>query len=759
MKHFYFYQASLREDKSNFMICFYSGRDLCFETFCNEVVNQFKSSIFTRSLVFITPLFNKDDINFKLLTAEAQLALKDRINSLQELDFHTCFIDHKGDFELKTFNEEKPTITPQEIEKFLEIGLFKIITNRDLIIEAHANIHFVKPSGKHTKKFIDVKNILESSPEISFIATNLLKLLPEKVNKIYIDTSGIYSLAFELSNLIQTFNANLEVISIDSFSSYGGYEKYNFSSAMGTVVLISASTSNQLYKKIKSLPALEQAAFVTIIMTQQNSESQKVLVEFEKYRHNHCPQYFEYFESYSEDKCPMCLEQYSIPVALDKSRFNFAAPRTESYLPVKDDSDTNLRNLINKYKDLDAFRCLFDGVDGTKSPTPEYFVDVSKIISTEEFEKKVATFINRFFPLNTSCILHCKDQGAKELAELIKDSVIQLGLRDIDIYDGKIPEETELKKGIVVVAGSLESGKSLLNISRDLRKFYGLPITYVIGFAKYNSEVELNKLKKDLGFSAGSSGHHEVHVIEKVLLPINEYKQNSWDKEIQLLLKIVPQYKDDEQLKEVIDTRIQLLRSASSLENKGLGESLFLSTQIGQHLTLGRSFAFWNDGDNNQEFRHQATVYFTISSILQKLRTTKNKNGIKPLGDGYIIRQLDPLLFDRFNEGIIQASVLRAAKSKELDYSGDDAQSRIIGSLIERMLKLPDSEESSGLSEFLLALCIKKLQIKKDHLPSFENLILNKETHPMAYIFAQQAKNLLLENPPEDSINEDGVVF
>lgn len=758
MKHFYFYQASLSENKANVMVCFYSGRDLCFETFCNEVLTQFKSSIFTRSLVFITPAFNKNDIDRKLFTPEAQSILKDKINSLQELDFHTCFINRKGEFELQTFNENNPILTIQEIEKILEIGLFNIITNRNLIIEAHSNIHFVKPSGKHTTKFIDVKNILESSPEISFIATNLLKLLPEKVENIYIDTSGMYSLAFELSNLIRNFDITSKLISIDSFSSYGGFEQYNFSSDIGTVVLISASTSNQLYKTLKGLVSLERASFVTVIMTQQNCESQKVLVEFEKYRRNHSATYFENFDSYSEDKCPMCLEQSSIPVVLDKSRFDFAAPRTESYLPVKIDSDANLRNLISKYKNLDAFRCIFDGVDGTKTPTPEYFIDVSKILQTDAFKEQVQKFIKRFFPLNTSCIIHCKDQGAKELATSIQDFVSNLGL-NIALYDGDIPTGTEIKKGIVVVAGSLESGKALLNISRALRKYHGLPITYIIGFAKYNSEIEFDKLKKDLRFSAGASGHHEVHVIEKILLPITEHKESSWDKEIELLLRISPQYEDDDVLKTAIDARIQLLRNASSFETKGLGESIFISTRTDQHLTLGKSFAFWNESDNNEEFRHQATVYFTISSILQKLRTTKNKNGIKPLGDGYIIRQLDPLLFDRFNEGIIQASVLRSAKSRELDYSGDDAQSRIIGSLIERMLKIPDSEESSGLSEFLLALCLKKLQIKRDHLPSFDNLLLNKEAHPMAWMFAKYAKNLLLENSPEGSINEDIVAF
>lgn len=754
MKPFYFYQASLSEDKSNFIVCFYSGRDLCFETFCNEVATQFESSIFTRSIVFITPSFNKADITTKLLDSNAQLFLKNRINSLQEFDFHSCFVNRDGSFEVDILNKDMVKLTTIELQKLLEVGLFGIIKNRNLIVEADANIHFVKPSGKHTSKFIDVKNILESSSEISFIAINLLKFLPEKITRIYIDTSGIYALAYEISNIIRTFDSHHELIMIDSFGSYGRLNDYEFNSDAGTVVLISASTSNGLYNELKSDPALDQASFISIIMNQLNSGSQKVLIDFESYRKNFDASYFAYFESYPEEQCPMCLEHYSVPVALDKSRFDFGAPRTELYLPVNRDSDSNLKSLIHKYKDLDAFRCLFDGVNGKKNPTPEYFIDVSKVIQQQKFQDQVVKLINRFFPLNTSCIIHCKDQGAHELAVFIKEKVSTLDLT-LDLYDGDIPVEITPEKGIVVVAGSLESGKSLLNISRSLRRFHNNPITYIIGFAKYNSEEEFDKLQRDLKFSQGKSGHHEIHVIEKILLPINEHKESCWEKELRLLTNLSEFYKDEPELKETIETRIQLLREASSEEKKGLGELLFNPSPTGASLVLGPSFAFWDKDDSNSSFSHHAPVYFTISSILQGLRTKKNNDGIKPLGQGYIIRQLDPLLFDRFNEGIIQASILRTAKPTELNYSADDARSRVIGSLIERMLKYPEHAESSGLSEFLLALCTKSLQIKKDHLQCLNKHSLNKENHPLAWIFATYAKKQLLENSSsQDSTNE-----
>ncbi|WP_268809593.1 hypothetical protein, partial [Vibrio parahaemolyticus] len=280
------------------------------------------------------------------------------------------------------------------------------------------------------------------------------------------------------------------------------------------------------------------------------------------------------------------------------------------------------------------------------------------------------------------------------------------------------------------------------------------PITYIVGFAKYNSEPEFKKLQMDLKFSEGPCGFHQFHVIEKILLPINEHKENSWEKELELLKRLKNKHSDDVELLSELDVRDKLLRGASSFEKQGLGEELFLKSPKNEPLVLGPTFAFWNKGDNNDYFTHQSTVYFTISSVLQRLRTVEKNNGIAPLGAGYIIRQLDPLLFDRFNEGIIQASILRAAKSRELDYSAADDKSRIIGSLIERMLMFPEAEESRGLPEILLALCTKKLQVKKDHLTGFNIHKVDKNNHPMTWILVEYVNQLLLSqtNEPEQTI-------
>jgi len=749
MKEFFFYNAELGANMPNFMVCYCSGSDFNLDKFYNNVVEQFKTAIFTKDLVIISPAFNKEEINDKLFSASTLAKLKDKINSLQVLNVHSCYIEKDGNFNIKShFDLKRPnqlSFTSKDADNLIEHGLYNIVTKRKLVVEASPNFHFIKPSGRHTNKFISVANILESASEISFIASSLLKLLPNDVDRIYVDTSGVYSLAYELANLLDAYNKSSNIISIDSFGSYGGIEEYQFYSNEKTLILISASASNNLFKRLNSQQSLEQASLVSVVMTQTNSQNQKVLIEFKKYSDQFCSKYFEHFDSYDASSCHLCLKEHSVPVALDKSRFIFDAPRRESYLPLAIDSDANLKELISLYKDLDAFRCLYDGVQGKKSQAPEYFIDVSKlVIGSHKYREKVANAVLRHYPMNADSIIYCKDSGAKELAGLIEKEVNKLGLKPY-LSEGKIDEQHKPKNGIVVIAGCIQTGKSLLNISRDLRAYreLDLPITYIVGFAKLNSNSEYLKLQKDLTFSEGKCGHHKFHEIEKIILPISEHKINAWQKELEVLKGLSQHYSAEKELKSIIDSRMTSLRRASSLEVKGLGDELFLRSPNDKKMILGATFAFWDKLDNKESFEHQSTVYYTISSILQRLRTVAKKTGIAPLGEGYIIRQLDPLMFDRFNEGVIQACILRAAKPRELDYSSDDNQSRIVGSLIERMLVTPDTNESEGLPEFLMALCTKKLQIRTDHLLGLQSHGIDKGVFPFAWALDEQAKREL----------------
>ena len=53
MNNFYSYQTTLGANKTNYMVCFYSGGNFNSGEFINEMETQFKEAIFTQEIVFI----------------------------------------------------------------------------------------------------------------------------------------------------------------------------------------------------------------------------------------------------------------------------------------------------------------------------------------------------------------------------------------------------------------------------------------------------------------------------------------------------------------------------------------------------------------------------------------------------------------------------------------------------------------------------------------------------------------------------------
>lgn len=747
----------------NILVSYISGTGFDLPQFKSAIKSAFEKSPFSKKIVIISAEYNKKPILDGLVkNPEEKDALKKSINYFQAMDIHLISIDKSGKItsDSSTENSDEPVFNPiQSANDILQSGLVDIIKRNNLVLESSPTYHFVKPSGKHTNKFIKTSNVLQRGAEISFIAINLIKHTKAKIKRIYTDTAGIFPLAYELISIKRRFNDN-ECEIVDSFGSYKGLEDYTLPGGDGTLILISASTSDEMANKLKLKPGLTNANIVSIFSAAPTSIYPSV-VNFLDYHKKYKDEIFSYFKSTLEHECEMCIYQKSIPLPLNSTQFVFDAPKAELYLPLAKDSPANLKQLISSYKDLKAFKCLYDGLGGLSSETPEFFINLSELVNNGEYKNKVENYVTRHFPLNADLIVYASDQGAKELAEQIQLKVQMLGksvncCAALDLSDKRKPTQ-----GIVVVAGSIQTGKSLLEISRKLRQFSNLPIAYVVGFAKYNDPSSYTKLKADLCHNNGCPhlGKHQFQAIEEILLPTMEHRINSWTRETEVIKQTINLKGLSDYTKARLEDRDKFLRQASDASQMGIGDSIFLPSPPGGNMILGKTFAFWNEKDNSVEWPHQATVYFTICSILQGLRYNSSGQATPPLKSSYVLKQLDPLMFDRFNEGIIQASVLRAAKPSELDYSASDDSSRIVGSLIERMLKDPTLNTSEALPEFLLAICSHKIQIKKDHIGYLEDATVDEEKFPLTFAFLEYAKIVVFGEEHTDISTTDDIPF
>lgn len=762
MNSFFTYRTDIGPHH-NILTCYISGSGFDLAQFKSTIKSAFDNSPFSKKVVIISAEYNRKHIIDDLINnKKEQDSLKKSVNYYQTMDIHLLSLSKTGNVisDSSADNSDDSIFkTEQNITDVLQAGLVDIIKRNNLILESSPTYHFVKPSGKHTNKFIKASNALQRGAEISFIAVNLLKYTKSKIKKIYTDTAGIFPLAYELISIKRRFNDS-ECEIIDSFGSYKGLEDYTLPGGEGTLILISASTSDEMANKLKLKPGLARANIVSVFSSTPAS-LYPCVVSFLDYYTKYKEEIFAHFKSTPEHECEMCIYQKSIPLPLNSTQFVFDAPKSELYLPLAKDSPANLKQIISNYKSLEAFKCLYDGLEGLSNETPEFFIDLSKLIASEEYKNKIKNYVTRHFPLNADLIVHANDQGAKELAEQIQRNVQELGKKVIFCAANKIEENCKPAQGIVVVAGSIQTGKSLLEISRKLRQFSDLPITYVVGFAKYNDTASYIKLKNDLCHNNGCPhlGRHQFQAIEEILLPTSEHRINSWTREIEVIKKALSITGLSKNTVDKLGARDRFLRQASDVSQMGIGDNIFLHTPSGENMILGKTFAFWSEKDNSTEWRHQATVYFTMASILQGLRYNASGQMPPPLKSSYVLKQLDPLMFDRFNEGIIQASVLRAAKPSELDYSASDDSSRIVGTLIERMLKHPDLITSEALPEFLLALCSHKLQVKKDHIGYLIDATLNEDQYPVTFALLEYAKIIVFGEVYAEASTVENIPF
>jgi hypothetical protein len=128
-------------------------------------------------------------------------------------------------------------------------------------------------------------------------------------------------------------------------------------------------------------------------------------------------------------------------------------------------------------------------------------------------------------------------------------------------------------------------------------------------------------------------------------------------------------------------------------------------------LKLQTGFALWPDGLADRQ-PSQADVYFTIASVLQSRRAASETGQGRALRtDLFQQTLLDPSNFGRFSDGIIQASILRAARPNEINYAWAPEYSRDMARFARRIILSSDRPRGEAAAEILIAIGTKRLRL------------------------------------------------
>jgi hypothetical protein len=264
---------------------------------------------------------------------------------------------------------------------------------------------------------------------------------------------------------------------------------------------------------------------------------------------------------------------------------------------------------------------------------------------------------------------------------------------------------------VIVVANVTESGRSLLEVSRDLRRpFPNAPRIYIVGLAKYISDASLQKIKSNLT-QTHAAVSHEFIAIEQIQLPSSS-EMNAWIAERELLSDTSFFF---EGMSDAEGAEWQSRLDRLRLQTEPLIDELFVSSLAKNPIKLQPGFALWPSDLAGKG--SQADVFFTIASVFQNLRAKEEEEGAARALRSDLFQQtlVDPGNFGRFNDGVIQASILRAAHPNELDYSATPNDSYNMARFARRMIESSNKPRGEAAAELLIAILTGRLKLHSTH--------------------------------------------
>lgn len=767
MRNFYIYRFDYKEKTKSISstIIFCDNTVINESALVSEIGAFYENCSQTDRIVIIGGEYLKDrmievfikqvDITFKRVPKRQETSLSKSL--------HIYTFDASG--KLNHIHGNPGEITSNFYKNFLNEGLQHIFIKRGGLVETEGSHHYVFPSGKHCDKFLRTGNILLFSSEIYFIAFALMKYYDSnKHNQIYCDTSSINSIAIALSELKNRFLETKIAIPIESFSSYNGLYNNDLSYKNNALLLISASTSGNILNYITAKHnQIDRANIIVLffldIKGNYTDIQDNVLCNLTYTAHN--PKGINTYNSYEEKNCQLC-KNGSHPVEVSGDVFLLEKPKINSVLIGIKDADENLSKFVQEFRSQKKSNSILKvnyKESAQKHPKYDIYIDYSELLNGlnnnryPNYKKKLDAYVNQFVPSNLRFVIHLNDKSSLELSDYILEKII--GNYSQEYQPNKISQDeiTQIPRdavGAVLVVGScISNGKNLLYLSRALRNYQGLRVVYFVGISRMGNSEALAGLKTNLkqgNFGPETSTYIEV---EKIFCT-NVSKNNNWQQEIEFLSTMINLLNDQgskySKSVEFFKTRKKAIEQSYSDSIKGLSTNLFfpkLKKALNEEMEIRNNFAFFDfDGYVNEVT--QSDIYFTFNNVINSLRNSKKIE--KSLVQTSFVRNLlSPNNFNRFNDGIIQASILRSAVPGELSYSIDFGLSLEMKNLLETIIKYHDGDQGEAILEFLYAIAIGKLSFKEDHLNEILELLKSKKKYQILECFVLFIEKEIIE--------------
>lgn len=600
------------------------------------------------------------------------------------------------------------TFLNSSFEQILLAGLQQIFSVGQIIVAAPPGFEFLRHSGNRLKRsrvFLRAEQGLTDTAVVSFVALEIWRRLMRDNNKnipqldsIYVDTMGISPVAFAIREFFVLAKTKL-LPQVESFHSYGGMEKVRISDRAKTLCLISASTSMNMHRDWVDTHAVEPSQTIMLVTHKDADNARYALVQLEDSRLK---------EVITKD-AP--CEPYSIQISGETFVPNLEGAKSVLIGLKHSLLDRDSKHKIDSARQAAIYKSaalLVHGLAGDSNPTHKtILIDSTVLAADQTVRDDLINTIDKFGFAKSKWVIYADDSDSKTLAQYLGT---HLGMSSRAVISAKkvasIPANKFSDLPAIVVGIVVGQGSQFLGISRDLRGRHTGDRLYWAGIHIPPNFAAKSALAKNLEKSKTGEGAYKFSAF--CSLPCGTAGAMSFVSE-----RILYQKFPNVVWPNSISTRIEQI-SKTRLGSRAFG---FMPTGIAldQELKLREGFSFWLK--KYEEGSWAASVLWAIGAVLQSARENSDlpiELQLRSTALNQVL--LDPENFSRFNDGIVQAAILRMALNHELDYRVQRDMSDRMRRFITRMFRNLSDLNSEALLEFLVALATEKLRLQVNDL-------------------------------------------
>lgn len=544
-----------------------------------------------------------------------------------------------------------------------------LLDSRHGVLPATPAHHFEKPNRRHSAVLIRAANLLVDEAEISLIAMFLLPLAGRECREIWMDSASLFPLGYSLSQLRRVVDPQASDLRISSFQSHYGLSESLRIASRGkkSLWVISASATGGLAKRIR---ADGRAGIVTLFQDVSGGTEPGIL----------CPIQLTGLAGTRQSECTLC-GNHSVALSFEPDLFVPIRPAVSSHLPSVDTLPAGKAAAL--IKDLGiASSILIHFTDpsstGAATGAHEIWIDAKSFATRHPLD----AWLRSRLPIGLGGITYLDDLASEHMAHAAHQHMPHVE------KPRPATEASQLDptRPVAVMASVLVDGRRLSAVAQRLREHKDKGgVSWFIDFCRVPTAEQFSQIRNAL--TQGSKGTDLFHVRHPTL-ELPDRRTGAWDLE-----------------KELLDGSAALLTRlrvrSEQLHAGGLtDDALFLPDLRGNPLRLRENSFLGEKGSS------QAAIFLRVSHWLHFLRTRRTP----ALYSGYLSwTVLEPHLFDRFNDGVIQAAVLRAALPRELNYSAAPEACAAMLNKLENVFANAGEDQGEACLEFLMALATRRL--------------------------------------------------